>query len=481
MYFHWITGGKVLNLHPQVRRRSEWHFNPNSDPENTPSSAGTPRIFVLADDLTGAADAAPYFHRDDNQVRIGFHGQLGWSSALDSGGVQIVDTETREVSKQEAYVRVLSVATQLASVIATVHVPGEQPIWIYKKVDSTLRGHLGTEIVATLRGLNRCLALLAPTFPQNGRVVRDGELYVNGILVNQTDFAQDPNHPIQSSGVSELVNSGGELVTYGISLVTLRSGVEGVLRVLRGFEQDARFQGKPGVVIADAESAADLATLAQAMVRRPEIVPCGSAGFAKALADVWLPVGTPATVLPGSVRQVLLLLGSANPTAHRQFERLAQEMPTLALTLPAEEFSEEQTSSARMEAVFRDMQVSKHSVLALRIGQTRVGPVVSQRALRGLVELAVNWLRQPMRLNLHPASVSSNLAVIASGGDTAIALCRSLEVTALWPQGELVSGMPWSFADSPLGRFLLVTKAGGFGEDDTFVVSTKRLLGIGTP
>ncbi len=477
MYFHWITGGKVLNLHPPVRRRSEWHFNPNSNPERSPSNVGTPRIFVLADDLTGAADTAPYFHRGDNQVRIGFHGQLGWSSALDSGGVQIVDTETREVSKQDAYVRVLSVATQLAFVIVTVHAQGGQPVWVYKKVDSTLRGHLGTEIAAALRGLNRSLAVLAPAFPQNGRVVRGGELYVNGIPVNQTNFAQDPNHPIHSSCVFELLSPEGELATYEISLATLRDGVEGVLKVIRGFEQDARLQGKPGVVIADAESAADLATLAQVMVRRPEIVPCGSAGFAKALADVWLPVGTAATVLPGRARQVLLLLGSANPTSHRQFKRLATEMPTLAFTLPPEKFRDEQTSLVWLENVFRDMQASKQSVLALRIGQTRVEPEVGQRALQGLVKLAVDWMYPHGEKRLNQSSVFSDLAVIVSGGDAGITFCRALEVTALWPQGELVPGMPWSFADSRLGKFLLVTKAGGFGEDDTFVIAAKQLLG----
>ena len=431
---------------------------------------------MLADDLTGAADAASYFHRDDNQVRVGFYGQLEWSSTLAPGVVQVVDTETREGLEEDAYERVLTVATHLASVIDAVHAQGGQSVWIYKKVDSTLRGHLGIEMVATLRGVNRSLALLAPAFPQNGRVVRGGELYVNGIPVNQTNFAQDPNHPLHSSCVFELLSPEGELATYRISLATLRDGVEGVLKVIRGFEQDARLQGKPGVVIADAESAADLATLAQVMVRRPEIVPCGSAGFAKALADVWLPVGTTATELPGRARQVLLLLGSANPTSHRQFKRLAAEMPTLAFTLPPEEFRDEQTSSAWMGNVFRDMQASEQPVLALRIGQTRVASEVGQRALQALVGLAVDWMQPHGEKRLKQPSVFSDLAVIVSGGDAAIAFCRALEVTALWPQGELVPGMPWSFADSPLGKFLLVTKAGGFGEDDTFVIAVKQLL-----
>ncbi|MEM3860729.1 MAG: nucleotide-binding domain containing protein, partial [Candidatus Micrarchaeaceae archaeon] len=230
--------------------------------------------------------------------------------------------------------------------------------------------------------------------------------------------------------------------------------------------------------IPDVETDEDLVTLAQVVAKSPEILPIGSPGFAKALADVWLPIGTPTTVLPRNIKQVLLLLGSANPVSHRQFERLTHEMPTLAFTLPAEKFSDQQTSSAVIEPVFRDMQASMHSVLALRIGQTRVGPETSQRALRGLVELAASWVRQSMRLSSRTSSVSSSLAVIVSGGETAIALCRSLDVTGLRPQGELASGVPWSFAYNSLGRFLLVTKAGGFGDDSTFVVSAKRLLGI---
>ena len=55
---------------------------------------------------------------------------------------------------------------------------------IFKKIDSTLRGNVGPEVVATMAAFDCELALVTPAFPAAGRVVINGYLQV----VEDTDF-----------------------------------------------------------------------------------------------------------------------------------------------------------------------------------------------------------------------------------------------------------------------------------------------------
>src|SRR5439155_13896885 len=81
--------------------------------------------------------------------------------------------------------------------------------WIYKKVDSVLRGHLLVELEAMMDqlGLNR--ALLVPANPSLERVVRNGQYFVRGKPIHETDFRLDPEYPRYTSSVGELLGASG--------------------------------------------------------------------------------------------------------------------------------------------------------------------------------------------------------------------------------------------------------------------------------
>ena len=95
----------------------------------------------------------------------------------------MIDTGTRSRPPAEAAAVVARVAAQ---------VKDAGPDWIYKKVDSLLRGPVVAEIEAVLAatGLPRCL--LVPANPSRGRLVQNGELWLGGRRLHETDFAHDP-------------------------------------------------------------------------------------------------------------------------------------------------------------------------------------------------------------------------------------------------------------------------------------------------
>ena len=84
-----------------------------------------------------------------------------------------------------------------------------RPDWIYKKCDSVLRGHVRVELEATMAVFAMQRALLIPANPSRGRIIRDGEYFVNGQPLHESEFARDPEHQRTTASITELL--GGDL------------------------------------------------------------------------------------------------------------------------------------------------------------------------------------------------------------------------------------------------------------------------------
>ena len=115
--------------------------------------------WLLADDLTGAADASVHF-ASRGEVTLAF-------DRREAGGLVAIDTETRTLPAAEA----ARVITDLAQGLEG---------GVFKKVDSTLRGPVAAELEALRVALGRRAVLLAPALPAQGRTVVGGRLLVDG-------------------------------------------------------------------------------------------------------------------------------------------------------------------------------------------------------------------------------------------------------------------------------------------------------------
>jgi D-threonate/D-erythronate kinase len=126
----------------------------------------TPRITVLADDLSGAAEAAGVFL--DRDVPL----SLQLNDFRSAPGVTVIDLNTRAMTPREA---ASAIRTALADIPAETRV--------VKKIDSLLRGHIGPE-VAVLAG--RGPVIMAAALPVLSRTVRGGTLYLGEIPLHET-------------------------------------------------------------------------------------------------------------------------------------------------------------------------------------------------------------------------------------------------------------------------------------------------------
>lgn len=161
-------------------------------------------IGVIADDLTGAAEIGAIGWRHGLSAEVVIEGQVNTDADL-----VCVDTDSRSCPADEAGRRAAIAANQLQT-------HGVE--WIYKKVDSVLRGWVVAELEAVMEGVETLRTLLVPTNPSLGRVIRNGKYFVDGKALHETDFRFDPEHPRCSSEVRELLGVSGLVQIYVCTL-----------------------------------------------------------------------------------------------------------------------------------------------------------------------------------------------------------------------------------------------------------------------
>ncbi len=144
---------------------------------------------VLADDFSGAAEVAGVGFRYGLTAAV----QLDLCSTPDCD-LAVFDSDSRSKSRADA-VRMVQSALEHGS-------------WIFKKIDSVLRGHVIAEIQPFLRSGRYRRALVVPFNPGLGRTITEGVYRVNERPISETPFRDDPQHPVLTSDVRSLLGAG---------------------------------------------------------------------------------------------------------------------------------------------------------------------------------------------------------------------------------------------------------------------------------
>jgi len=150
-------------------------------------------IAVVADDFSGAAELAG--------IGFGFGLSSEVHTEFEQDGpadLAAIDTDSRCRPEAEAARRVADAANRLHE---------RRPDWVFKKVDSVLRGHVLAEVRSMLAATGKRRAILVPANPSRGRILREGRYFIDGRPIHQTPFAADPDYPARSSDVLDLLGA----------------------------------------------------------------------------------------------------------------------------------------------------------------------------------------------------------------------------------------------------------------------------------
>ncbi|WP_431210783.1 four-carbon acid sugar kinase family protein [Puia sp. P3] len=123
--------------------------------------------------------------------------------AVFDGALLVIATDTRSHALETAVAEMRDI---------TSSVLGVGPQWVYKKTDSVLRGHVIAELRVQMEVLGFSRTLLIPANPVLGRTIVDGHYFLNGAPVNESAFAVDPDFPVVSSDVREMLGDSGVVV-----------------------------------------------------------------------------------------------------------------------------------------------------------------------------------------------------------------------------------------------------------------------------
>ncbi|TDE02217.1 four-carbon acid sugar kinase family protein [Jiangella asiatica] len=387
-------------------------------------------VLLVADDLTGSAEAAAAFL--PRTVRIRWWSEL--RETRDSGDgregdVLAVDTDSRYVRADEA-------ARRCRSALALLPAGGT----VVKKVDSTLRGPLAAELAA-LRADGAPL-VVAPALPALGRTVIGGAVRVDGVPLERSASWAAESRPAPSS-VAEALRP---LPAVVVGLDVVRGAADRLAAALLAAADAATLP------VCDAETDADLDHIvhAGALTGRP-VRWAGSAGLAHALARTSrAPAAGTTPPAPTARPPALFVVGSAAPSARAQLDRLTGWTDTVVELEPA------LLTDPGLAATVAGRTAGRNAVvhLAAADGAERSPDVVAALA-RAVAPAAAD----------HPT-------LVLTGGETARAVLAAIGAGELlvrdaWDDGVVVSTAP--------DGHVVVTKPGAFGDPDTLLRVARRL------
>ena len=197
-------------------------------------------IVAIADDITGAAELGGI------ALRYGLKVLLSDDVKTTEGfDVLVLYTNTRSLQKAEA----VAVMKGLTS-----KVKGLNPTLIYKKTDSVLRGYVLAEMEEQMKVLSLDKALLVPANPLLERTIKHGKYYLHGQPIHETAFSADPEFPIRSSRIEDMLGAGTAAVQVVSKDAELSEGISvGEASSMKDVEAWTKYANQP-VFLAGAAS-----------------------------------------------------------------------------------------------------------------------------------------------------------------------------------------------------------------------------------
>ena len=236
-------------------------------------------VGIIADDLTGANDTALQFQQRGASTKILLDAEC--EPKVKAGTeVWALSSESRNVPVEVAISRVERAVTTFTENFSFDY--------YYKKIDSTLRGHIALETLTMLNILEYDAAIIIPAFPQEGRITVGGYHMAKGIPIGRTEIAIDPHSPITESHVPTLLKMQlGEPASEMVGTIDLRTVMNGAGPVLVRINELLK-EGKK-LIVADATSLTDIEQIALAINKcDKKLLPTGTAAGAQVLSKYWL-------------------------------------------------------------------------------------------------------------------------------------------------------------------------------------------------
>ncbi|WP_407271264.1 four-carbon acid sugar kinase family protein [Radiobacillus sp. PE A8.2] len=423
-------------------------------------------IGIIADDLTGANDSGVQLTEKGINTSVLFD-IPEHTTNLDDG--LVIDTNSRALSNQAAK----SITTK-----ASLFLKEAGYRFVYKKMDSTLRGHIGTELQALYEVFSPEFVIIAPAFPALGRTTINGIHFVNGIDIADTEISKDPKHPVTESYIPKLIENE---IHESVGLLTKQElAVESVLRQ----KLEAYKRENVHYIVCDADAQEDLKRMAQHISGiSNQIVWAGSAGLAEVLPEV-LDLEQPVEERSyNDALKVMTVCGSLSQVTQQQVKYAAEQQDVTAVQLdPLDMFGENWNAKKAnyIQCCVDGLETGNDIVIYVpsndqvreQVKQTGnelnlTGYEIGERISRAIGEIVANVTEHNRELT----------GLVLTGGDTAKDTARQLGGIGFRLIKQIEAGIPLGTLIGTDKEYKVVTKAGAFGKQDSIYRAMQVLKG----
>lgn len=423
-------------------------------------SAFTPRgvLGAIADDYTGAIDVADALRSAGLRTLL-FFGLDSPPDDLPDHDAIVIALKTRSVPADEA------VEESLAALDYLQRHRADQIYFKYcSTFDSTPRGNIGPVLTALAERLDASVVVTTPSSPQHARTVYSGQLFVGGVLLENSHMARHPLNPMTDSFLPRLLAAQTEREISTLSLETIRAGIGAIDAELAG-----RADREPVFVVADGVTQDDLDALAATQIDCPLVA--GAAGLALSIGRVRTRHGDFARSdgsNPGLQLRSAVLAGSCSASTLAQISRFqGQGLPSYQLTATLEMTPESLSADAlhwydslpdgSVPLFYSSVNAEELARIRTELDGERVAEVFEQ-ALAAIAD------------GLRQRGVDR---FVVAGGETSGAVTQRLGVTGGIMGGRVDEGVAWLYTTQDPALALLL-KSGNFGDVDLFLRATDR-------
>jgi uncharacterized protein YgbK (DUF1537 family) len=418
--------------------------------------ATTLSLGCIADDYTGASDLA------NTLTRCGLR-------TVQTIGVPASDLELPEVDAVVVSLKSRSIEADLAvskSRAAEKWLRGRGASHVLFKIcstfDSTDAGNIGPVMDALRADSGDAIVLVTPAFPETGRTVYMGNLFVGSVPLNESPLKDHPLNPMHDSNLVRVLARQSRTKIGLVELSVVARGPDAVRAHLAGLS------GKGiGAAVIDAVFASDLETIGT--VALDHRVSVGASGIGLGLARALVasrrvsanapnaasdaPVGGPAACLAGSCSQATL----------QQIAKAEADMPVLHLD-PDQIVAGK--NEARRALAWARERLKEGPVL---IASSSTPAEVAALQARHGRDAAGHAIEQAMADIAEGLVESGVRRLVVAGGETSGAVVDRLGIPGFLVGAEIAAGVPVLRAvGARADDMLLALKSGNFGGPEFF-------------
>lgn len=413
----------------------------------------------IADDFTGATDLANNLVRNGMRV-VQTIGVPQRSLDQDVDAV-VVALKSRNLEPEEAI-------TQSLEALDWLRAQGAQQFYFKycSTFDSTPKGNIGPVTEALMDALGTDFTIATPAFPDNGRSVFKGYLFVGDVLLSESGMRDHPLTPMTDPNLVRVLQAQCKKKVGLISYQSVLAGAQAVTDRIA----ELRAQNI-GIAIVDAVSNEDLYRIAPAFKNLP-LLTAGS-GVAIGLPGNFGLLARPETsVLPSTSGYRAIISGSCSEATNRQVAHFKQQGGPAYAINPLDLVSKSANEilpnilawvkpllPAGPVLIYSTANPDEVRAIQAKLGTQEAGSAIENMLARiadGLVGLGVGQL-------------------LVAGGETSGACVRELGVDQMQIGPQIDPGVPWCYAQGKGQSLHLALKSGNFGTDDFFTKAFSKL------